>query len=517
MKPIKEAAKTGNEGHGYHGQAYNAASGDNKMAAADKAYSSAHATVKKHAGDHLKDVKNPNKMVTHYLDSKLGRHLHGNEHDADYVKKDFGRFKKTYKPEMHEEIEIVEDSSFKDALPHIIKDIKAKKSAQELRQTHGTHYKRVANAASNVHGPKYTRSHLLSVAQNAMNEEVDQNDKPPFAGPYDKKEDQKAKDKNVAKNAARKSMKQMTKEEIDQILEAAATPLNRVYLRQTTARHKSVHGVDANGKVKTLSGPTNFMDAASIAAKHAKKHGLVKHDDEYKKSTSEEVIDEVLTKSTSAGETIDDFVHSKNKMFSGDSKKQRIKRALGAYYSKQNEEAGESEEISEVNHRDYGAKGKMHPDIAKNMKVGQHVDFYSHGTGDKQYGMVTKNTGTAVHIKADKKTHKFSVTPHLGEDLAVPLLGGDQPRGDSDEAIEMVKSELKALANKAMHLMMNMPEGMHVEPWVQAKIAQAKSYVSDVHDYCIYGDHDKPEEDEQMDTPMTFPNMSVDVNTGRNV
>jgi hypothetical protein len=259
MKPIKEAAKTGNEGHGYHGQAYNAASGDNKMAAADKAYSSAHATVKKHAADHLKDVKNPNKMVTHYLDSKLGRHLHGNENDAGYVKKDFGRFKKTYKPEMHEE--------------------------------------------------------------------VDQGDKPPFAGPYDKKEDQKAKDKNVAKNAARKSMKQMTKEE---------------------------------------------------------------------------VIDEVLTKSTSAGETIDDFVHSKNKMFSGDSKKQRIKRALGAYYSKQNEEVSE---IVEVNHRDYGAKGKMHPDIAKNMKVGQHVDFYSHGTGNKQYGMVTKNSGTAVHIKADKKTH----------------------------------------------------------------------------------------------------------------
>ena len=125
--------------------------------------------------------------------------------------------------------------------------------------------------------------------------------------------------------------------------------------------------------------------------------------------------------------------------------------------------------------------------------------------------MVTKNTGTAVHIKADKKTHKFSVTPHLGEDYAVePLLGGDQPRGNSDEAVEMVKTELKALANKAMHLVTQMPDTMHVEPWVQSKIAQAKSMVSDVHDYCIYGDHDKPEEDEQNDTPMTFPGMSVD-------
>ena len=49
-------------------------------------------------------------------------------------------------------------------------------------------------------------------------------------------------------------------------------------------------------------------------------------------------LDEVLTKDTTAGETIHDFVHSKNKMFSGDSKAQRIKRALGAYYKKQNEE-----------------------------------------------------------------------------------------------------------------------------------------------------------------------------------
>jgi hypothetical protein len=99
----------------------------------------------------------------------------------------------------------------------------------------------------------------------------------------------------------------------------------------------------------------------------------------------------------------------------------------------------------------------------------------------------------------------------IKEDLAVPLLQGDS------EGVEMVKAELKALANKAMHLVMQMPESMHVEPWCQAKIAQAKSMVSDVHDYMIYGDHKKPEEDEQTDTPMTFPNMSVDVNTGRNV
>jgi len=98
------------------------------------------------------------------------------------------------------------------------------------------------------------------------------------------------------------------------------------------------------------------------------------------------------------------------------------------------------------------------------------------------------------------------------EDLAVPLLQGDS---SSDESAEMAKAELKAIANQAMNLVMQIPDSMTVEPWVQSKIAQAKVMISSVHDYMVYGDHDK--ENEQTDTPMTFPNMSVDVNTGQNV
>jgi hypothetical protein len=48
-------------------------------------------------------------------------------------------------------------------------------------------------------------------------------------------------------------------------------------------------------------------------------------------------LSETLSKSASASDYVDDFVHSKNKMFKGDSKAQRVKRALGAYYSKKNE------------------------------------------------------------------------------------------------------------------------------------------------------------------------------------
>jgi len=80
-----------------------------------------------------------------------------------------------------------------------------------------------------------------------------------------------------------------------------------------------------------------------------------------------------------------------------------------------------------------------------------------------------------------------------------------------DEAVDMVKTELRALSNKAMHLVMSMPDKMHIEPWVQAKIAQAKEMVSSVHDYMVYGDHDE-DESAPADTPMNYT-RSGPVNT----
>jgi hypothetical protein len=108
------------------------------------------------------------------------------------------------------------------------------------------------------------------------------------------------------------------------------------------------------------------------------------------------------------------------------------------------------------------------------------------------------------------------------EDLAVPLLGSK----DDDESAEMAKTQLRALANKALHLAMQLGDEQMIEPWVQAKIAVAKDHVTAVHDYMIYGDHSKEKEDEQTapyeggidmsGAPRnTYPDFSVDV--GRNV
>ncbi len=55
------------------------------------------------------------------------------------------------------------------------------------------------------------------------------------------------------------------------------------------------------------------------------------------KMNEAEEIDEVITKNTSAGEIVKDFVHSKNPKFTDKSKKDRIRMALGAFYAKQKE------------------------------------------------------------------------------------------------------------------------------------------------------------------------------------
>jgi hypothetical protein len=82
-------AMTGNPGSGYHGA----------CDSPDEKYEATHKHVK-----NLTDADD--KTVKHYLDSAHGRHLAGREEDHEYIKKDFKKFKKYYRPEMHESTEM---------------------------------------------------------------------------------------------------------------------------------------------------------------------------------------------------------------------------------------------------------------------------------------------------------------------------------------------------------------------------------------------------------------------------
>ena len=166
-------------------------------------------------------------------------------------------------------------------------------------------------------------------------------------------------------------------------------------------------------------------------------------------------------------------------------------------------------------------------DIKASEKVNETVDIAKKTLNE----VLTKKTSAGEFIKdfQDSDNPKFAgkskekrkqmalaayyakQNEEVKEDLAVPLLGGK----DNDESAEMAKTQLRALANKAMALAMHLSDDVMVEPWVQAKIAVAKDQVTAVHDYMIYGD--KKEQTAQNDTPITFPVMNVDVATGVNI
>jgi hypothetical protein len=84
------------------------------------------------------------------------------------------------------------------------------------------------------------------------------------------------------------------------------------------------------------------------------------------------------------------------------------------------------EVLDEANHRDFASVGMMHPDMAKHMNVGDHMDYYEPKTGDKVHGKVMHKSATEVHMKQShdsynpKKVgsvHKFKIGTTLPEEV----------------------------------------------------------------------------------------------------
>ena len=298
-----------------------------------------------------------------------------------------------------------------------------------------------------------------------------------------------------------KAVDKLTKEEIEQIDELSPATM-KSYVQKAGADKR-----DSTMKSKVYSSLANTLqnqspkDANDVRAKGHDHYANAKKRGEgiklAKKKLGEENIDEVLTKSTSAGETIHDFVHSKNPQFAGKSKEKRKQMALAAYYQKQNEEVEILEDVYEIakKYKDYVTGGGS-TETASRYK--SHVNMLSKKTGEHPDNI---NKQIRKHVKAMKED------VHGSSDIA------KYKTNDTEEEIEMVRTELKAIANKTMHMLSNMPADHHIEPWVQAKIAAAKEMIGSVHDYMMYSD----EEDEQTDTPITFPNMANDSAAGINV
>ena len=110
--------------------------------------------------------------------------------------------------------------------------------------------------------------------------------------------------------------------------------------RYRTDRHIDNWGEKKEkGKKENNWTKTKFIrDKSGKVTKYQDWHVSNQNDRRARIETEEFELGEKIDVGADVSKTIGDFVHSKNKIFKGDSKKQRIKRALGAYYAAQKEE-----------------------------------------------------------------------------------------------------------------------------------------------------------------------------------
>mgnify|MGYP003340570561 CR=1 FL=1 len=189
-------------------------------------------------------------------------------------------------------------------------------------------------------------------------------------------------------------------------------------------------------------------------------------------------LDEVLTKSTPAGEWIHDFVHSDNPKFAGKSAAKRKQMALAAYYAKKNESAAASQNsTAEVDMREAKEEHFVHVsdgskyDEAPHDKDVEHVKKGAMIHGGKWAGHSDKGAFFKFGSKDDAERFKHHVDkcPHrscyadlteaveykgIGTDVVdkkkvlnppIPLTQKKKTVKDFKESIELIaKHEVKA-------------------------------------------------------------------------
>lgn len=107
----------------------------------------------------------------------------------------------------------------------------------------------------------------------------------------------------------------------------------------------------------------------------------------------------------SSSDVIDDFVHSKNKTFAGDSKKQRIRRALGAYYKKQNESVV-SKIVNTAHRATMGSSNRTMDDIAQKHGARWHTKL-------QRFVHPHPTTGSPTNEPTDNGTNEDVITEAL--------------------------------------------------------------------------------------------------------
>ena len=172
------------------------------------------------------------------------------------------------------------------------------------------------------------------------------------------------------------------------------------------------------------------------------------------------MINEVLTKSTPAGEWIKDFVGSDNPKFAGKSAAKRKEMALAAYYAKQDEShAGSQNSIAVQDMEAVEYKGIGTDVVDKKKKLNPQPNF-------------TMAKKQVKDFKEEKDNREYGY------------------EGD------MAMSQLKTIIRHSEHLMGMLKPDTDLPEWVQSKITLATDYMQTTHDYLM---SEVNEEVEQID------------------
>jgi hypothetical protein len=146
------------------------------------------------------------------------------------------------------------------------------------------------------------------------------------------------------------------------------------------------------------------LDAMRVeVAKNMFNEQVEELEEELDEEQLDEMINEVLSKDATAGEWIDDFVHSKDPKFASKSKEKRKQMALAAYYAKQRNESVEDldeEQLDELSKDTL----KSYIDKAATRLV----------SGDKYKGMDRYNRVDGIK-KATSKLVKQEETEQIDE------------------------------------------------------------------------------------------------------
>lgn len=206
------------------------------------------------------------------------------------------------------------------------------------------------------------------------------------------------------------------KEEVEMDEQAPVAPVPAKKYIKGTPENKA-----ARAASKPINGaPTDFKD---YLLKRKIANEEVEQIEELSKTTLKSYTNDAALDAVRLGNSLGRAQLGKSKTAAGPVG-DKITKRLSGIRKATDKMTKEEVQIDEANHREFASQGKMHPDMAKHMSVGQDMDYYEPKTGDKVSGKVMHKSDTEVHMKQthdsyDPKkkgsVHKFKVSSTLDE------------------------------------------------------------------------------------------------------